>query len=81
MATVGVAARVKNGWALGGSLLVRRQASKRLWEDLQRGCGEARQGYRLPKKKPRRLCPRTSRWAFSWADVVGYRKISKGRTG
>src|ERR687889_2090399 len=52
MATVRIAARVKNGWALGGSLLARRQASKRLWEDPQRGCGEARQGYRCPRRSP-----------------------------
>ena len=24
--------------------------------------------------------PSNIRWAFSWADVIGYRKISKGRT-
>src|SRR5919107_902290 len=57
MATVRIAARVKNGWALGGSLLARRQASKRLWEDPQRGCGEARQDYRLPTKEAPAFVP------------------------
>jgi hypothetical protein len=38
------------GWALGGPLMVRGEASKRLWEDSQRGGGEVCQGSRRQRR-------------------------------